>query len=181
MISSCPRCQSRTFTQGKIFGVETDRCADCQGIWMDGGEYERLIESARDAALAPLPGEARGVRPEAFVPVRAACPRCANAILEPKPIHFELIHHFIVADRCPECYGMWLDPAELSMLLRHMQDEDIRAFGLGQHESESLDEVLPKKPTATGKKGNRGGLEHRAFWRALLGLNSAPKEPKIRR
>jgi Zn-finger nucleic acid-binding protein len=37
-------------------GVALDRCPSCEGVWLDAGELERIVEAARRVA------EARGDR-----------------------------------------------------------------------------------------------------------------------
>jgi Zn-finger nucleic acid-binding protein len=34
--------------------IVIDRCPKCQGVWLDGGELERLQTSAQDAALRAM-------------------------------------------------------------------------------------------------------------------------------
>jgi len=44
----CPRCETSSLTELDRDGVTIDRCDRCRGIWLDRGELEKLIASARD-------------------------------------------------------------------------------------------------------------------------------------
>lgn len=44
----CPRCSSELKQQQQGKGVEIDVCPQCQGVWLDRGELERLT-AAEDA------------------------------------------------------------------------------------------------------------------------------------
>ena len=39
----CPRCQTN-LNIGDKQGIEIDYCTSCRGIWLDGGELEKIIE-----------------------------------------------------------------------------------------------------------------------------------------
>ena len=39
----CPRC-SAVLQIGNRNGIEIDYCTTCNGIWLDGGELEKIIE-----------------------------------------------------------------------------------------------------------------------------------------
>lgn len=47
----CPRCQApmATIAYGDT-GVEIDVCPQCEGIWLDQGEFERLVEALEQEA-----------------------------------------------------------------------------------------------------------------------------------
>lgn len=49
---SCPKCGTGMDTQERN-GVTIERCGECQGVFLDRGELERLIE-AESAYLASL-------------------------------------------------------------------------------------------------------------------------------
>ncbi|MEX0692594.1 MAG: zf-TFIIB domain-containing protein [Gemmatimonadales bacterium] len=43
----CPKCGA-DLAHEDLHGIEVDRCLDCQGVWLDHGETERLL-ATRDA------------------------------------------------------------------------------------------------------------------------------------
>lgn len=44
----CPNCEAE-MRQLKREGVELDVCSQCRGVWLDRGELEKLLGSARQA------------------------------------------------------------------------------------------------------------------------------------
>ncbi|HJP61634.1 MAG TPA: zf-TFIIB domain-containing protein [Gemmatimonadaceae bacterium] len=48
----CPRCK-KSFRPERVEGIEIDRCMQCEGIWLDAGEYDAVkqrIELNNDPA-----------------------------------------------------------------------------------------------------------------------------------
>ena len=48
----CPRCQE-DLRQAQRLGVEIDYCPRCRGVWLDGGEMEKLLERSRGDDIFP--------------------------------------------------------------------------------------------------------------------------------
>jgi len=48
----CPCCPGSPLLVAERLGVEIDRCPHCQGVWLDAGELDRLIEVAASPTLA---------------------------------------------------------------------------------------------------------------------------------
>ncbi|MBN1955310.1 MAG: zf-TFIIB domain-containing protein [Anaerolineae bacterium] len=46
---ACPRCHAEmaTIAYGDT-GVEIDYCPQCQGAWLDGGEFEKIVNALRE-------------------------------------------------------------------------------------------------------------------------------------
>lgn len=82
----CPRCKTITLEQ-KLYslgsGVILDRCPECQGIWLDHGELEKIRE-----ALHPRPRHRRVV------------PR--EAISRPAPVDAALLQQIQILHRGPQ-------------------------------------------------------------------------------
>lgn len=52
----CPACQSE-LKMSERSGVEIDYCPSCRGVWLDGGELDKILErSAAPAAPPPAVG-----------------------------------------------------------------------------------------------------------------------------
>jgi uncharacterized protein with PIN domain len=51
----CPRCQG-TLAEITHEGVQIDRCTQCNGIWLDAGELERLTEREEGGFFSRLFG-----------------------------------------------------------------------------------------------------------------------------
>lgn len=47
----CPNCNA-SMTNVNRSGVELDMCPTCRGVWLDRGELEKILSSARDDAGA---------------------------------------------------------------------------------------------------------------------------------
>lgn len=52
---NCPRCQEN-LRQAQRMAVEIDFCPRCRGIWLDGGELEKLIERSQGYDVVPREG-----------------------------------------------------------------------------------------------------------------------------
>jgi len=112
---NCPRCKSplKTIDLGEYSGeyaaVVIDSCPECEGVWYDQGELDARDESVWTNVEA-LNFETRltGGR-------RALCPKCEVPLVPVSPKGARQI----VIDRCPECFGFWLDAGELELLQDH--------------------------------------------------------------
>lgn len=115
----CPKCVGK-LEHKTAESVELDVCFVCEGIWLDAGELEKVIEAdSRDfksIALGKdeLDGkEISGLEAE-LDKKDAICPRCGNGI---KLLHKEYqVKHTVNVDVCPKCSGIWLDGGEIKEL-----------------------------------------------------------------
>ena len=105
----CPRCKTELESidlgefGGEYAAVVIDKCPKCEGVWYDKGELDARDESVWTNVEA-LEFEARlsgGRRP--------LCPRCEVLLTQVSPKGAREL----VVDRCPECFGFWLDAGEL--------------------------------------------------------------------
>lgn len=48
----CPVCKDADLLMTERMGVEIDYCPQCQGIWLDRGELDKLVEKAEQSAGA---------------------------------------------------------------------------------------------------------------------------------
>ncbi|MBU9609920.1 zf-TFIIB domain-containing protein [Burkholderia multivorans] len=49
----CPVCKTPDLLMAERQSIEIDYCPDCRGVWLDRGEFDKLI--ARDSGDAPPP------------------------------------------------------------------------------------------------------------------------------
>lgn len=49
----CPKCGHELLTIS-LHGVEVDRCASCNGLWLDAGELEQVMEREGDSPLKKI-------------------------------------------------------------------------------------------------------------------------------
>jgi Zn-finger nucleic acid-binding protein len=104
----CPVCNAelRQTDLGEYGLVVLDVCPQCQGIWFDKGELDRLDGSVwvnvEEHTFHEVEGDHK----------KATCPRC-NVSLEPLSPHDV---EDLIVDRCPSCEGFWLDKGELARI-----------------------------------------------------------------
>jgi len=105
-----------------IVGVEIDRCPNCGGIWLDGGEIKELIARRSspdgDAQLEAAIDRLSKARPLGGAPpmvagdaVHKACPACSGKLT---------IAHFAQTqiEHCNACQGVFLDRGELARAMK---------------------------------------------------------------
>lgn len=119
--ASCPRCRAGLLEVAfPGTAVLVDRCPDCQGIWLDGGELEALKTCLRDVvSRADESGEEPAVGRRALVLIadaelaaerRGTCPKCEAGL-------WYLRRDGSTIEQCSACGGMWLDAGELTAAL----------------------------------------------------------------
>lgn len=95
------------------FGAVVDRCTTSGGIWLDAGELEQILISAKESSssLKDFIGTLPNVKPTDAV--------VTEGLLSPdtgKPMKSEKVLG-ITVDRCTETGGIWLDARELDRLV----------------------------------------------------------------
>lgn len=102
---TCPKCLKvmESVTQ---MGVELDQCGNCNGVWLDRGEWTQMTRGrGKDAVTFQV------VNTKPIPDFR--CPRC-QAVMEEGHHH---AHDDFAIDQCPSCQGCFLDRGELFRLL----------------------------------------------------------------
>jgi Zn-finger nucleic acid-binding protein len=113
----CPLDGSELSRQTYEADIETDKCPDCGGIWLDHKELER-IQGTREhdyseeiRQLPNLVGQAYAMALAKSKP-EVQCPSCDRSL--------ERREHGgcsqVMIDVCPSCRGIWLDNSEVSAL-----------------------------------------------------------------
>jgi Zn-finger nucleic acid-binding protein len=126
---NCPRC-SLPLSEvdlgelgGEYAAVVIDACPDCGGVWFDKGELDQRDESVWTDVEALEFEVVTGDR------VAALCPRCSVDLLSIAPSDLPRL----VIDRCPECWGFWLDSGELESVQEMAADLDSETMGAMTH------------------------------------------------
>ncbi len=109
----CPR-DGTTLAPVTILGIQLDKCHQCDGLWCDRGELDRLRDAKVEdieEALERKYGDPQYEEGEAEGHMR--CPNCGDARL--------IAHHYsyiqpVKIDRCERCLGVWLDDGELNAI-----------------------------------------------------------------
>ncbi len=110
---NCPACDEPMVVL-ELDEVEIDYCIECEGIWLDSGELEMLLESsaAKDGFLSSF------ARDECGAETARKCPMCGKVMK--KALYTG--NRRIRIDRCPESDGIWLDKGELREILEEAGD-----------------------------------------------------------
>lgn len=103
----CPKCPKQEMQRSVYKSVEVERCPKCQGVWLDKGKLESILEQkvvkldeSGDFTLTENPMNYR----------TAHCPKCDRDMMVldgADDIRF---------DWCEQCEGMFFDCGELTVL-----------------------------------------------------------------
>ena len=94
--------------------VEIDYCTGCDGIWLDAGELELLLEdSGKAEKLIESFKEHTGT-----AEIKRKCPICRKKMQE---IVAGTSQPAVLIDKCPKDHGLWFDKGELQNILDKAQ------------------------------------------------------------
>ena len=105
----CPVCPKEPMLVLELEGVEVDYCVQCQGIWLDAGELELLLDDAREkervlTSFVTVSGHREKKR---------LCPVCLKKM--------EKVYcgedRALMIDRCRNGHGLWFDRGELYQIV----------------------------------------------------------------
>ncbi len=103
----CKDCRTE-MDKDILDGVLIDRCGVCEGIWLDGGELDKIVRSAgQDPAKLALQAREERADERKKVASKSVCPRCSAGPLK------RHVLHGVALDRCGACKGLWFDHGEL--------------------------------------------------------------------
>lgn len=107
----CPECDEEMLIL-ELDGVEIDCCHDCNGIWLDEGELELLVDSTGNESELPFL-KALNDPDAAKEKGKRNCPVCGKKMyLVDIPIE-----PVVEIDRCPVNHGLWFDHGELEQIV----------------------------------------------------------------
>jgi Zn-finger nucleic acid-binding protein len=97
--------------------VEIDECPKCSGIWLDQGELEKIQdiqENDYSEDLKKVPNYVTAAYEQARQQNAAdiTCPNCKVEMFKKEAS----MASQIVIDKCPKCFGVWLNKGELKAL-----------------------------------------------------------------
>lgn len=104
-LGPCPRCGG-AFAPLTVGSVNIDRCAQCQGLWLDERELEKVLTTDHVDLTNTVKYLAMGHTPSERVPGR--CPRCQGSLIPLTDLRAN-----VLTDSCSVCYGVFLDADEL--------------------------------------------------------------------
>lgn len=103
---NCPVCENAMITL-MLSDVEIDFCTDCNGIWLDAGELELLLDNPEqskqllDSFQVDLNYSERPIK----------CPICLKKM---KKIVVGQSTPLLLIDKCAKGDGLWFDKGELN-------------------------------------------------------------------
>jgi Zn-finger nucleic acid-binding protein len=117
----CPR-DGTELSKVHVADIELDKCHQCDGIWYDPKEMERLSK-ARLPGTEDMLEEKYGDPPpkQGEVEGYMRCPRCKDGRLQG---HFYTYTKPVRIDRCDQCFGVWLDKGELDSIVAEKEQLD---------------------------------------------------------
>ena len=117
----CPKCAA-LLSPLPAADVTLDKCHSCDVIWLDYSELKKLRESCAQSIEQDLEEQfGNPAAPMQNLDGYLRCPSCEDSGL--RTIYVSYVKPVRV-DRCPNCYGMWLEKNELDTLLQDKQQLD---------------------------------------------------------
>jgi hypothetical protein len=94
--------------------IEVDYCTICEGIWLDSGELELLLETDEERnRLINLFKEAGEAKEKSY-----DCPICGKQMKK-----FEIGEQGkVIIDKCKKNHGIWFDKGELKKVVEFGSD-----------------------------------------------------------
>jgi len=126
---NCPVCKDSMIVL-ELEQVEIDYCTSCEGIWLDAGEIELLLETEQERArFSNLLIEDSSVKEKSY-----RCPICSKKMEKV----FVGEKRKILIDKCKKNHGLWLDKGELESVIKlSSQNKDSKIINLFKQMFES--------------------------------------------
>ena len=107
----CPVCKNSAMIVLEFDEVEVDFCLDCNGIWLDAGELELLLDDCQKAtellrSFASIENSSEQIR---------KCPICLKKM---QKVLIGQADKPLLIDICPKEHGLWFDKGELQDILQ---------------------------------------------------------------
>ena len=100
----CPKC-AQYMEKISFNGVEIARCIQCNGMWFDMLEHERLKKMQGSEVIDV--GD-KHIGKEYNDVDRINCPQCHTSMIR----MVDKDHHHIWYEACPTCFGVFFDAGE---------------------------------------------------------------------
>lgn len=104
----CPACKE-TLVILELHEIEIDYCTNCNGIWLDSGELELMLEDESEKAKLIQSLEVVTDSKEKIL----KCPLCKDKMEKVKHQQAN-----IISDKCIHNHGIWFDKGELQELIK---------------------------------------------------------------
>lgn len=107
-IMNCPKCKDSMVVL-ELKDVEIDKCFSCNGVWLDEGELEQLLQGSKlgeEIIYSIIPHKKSKEKP-------VKCPVCGKKMTKILAGRSESI----VLDKCENEHGIWFDGGELEKII----------------------------------------------------------------
>lgn len=105
----CPVCKNPMIVL-ELEQIEVDYCTSCEGVWLDTGELELLLETDEERnRLINLFKEAADVKEKSY-----NCPICGKQMRKSEIGE----KGKVVVDKCKKNHGIWFDKGELQKVVK---------------------------------------------------------------
>lgn len=125
MMAVCPKCDVALILL-EFLEIQVDYCPRCEGLWLDAGEVEQLIERTGGVAANPVTSFFHDCERTVSGRPDYLCPRCDRRLREVARVGYG--GEELRVDRCPRGDGIWFDKYELQLLLKSLPP-DVAAQG----------------------------------------------------
>jgi len=110
---NCPVCKEPLVVL-ELEQIEVDYCTSCDGVWLDAGELELLLETDEERnRLINLFQEAAAVKEKS-----SDCPICGKHMLK----FYIGEQEKVLVDKCKKNHGIWFDKGELKKVVEFGSD-----------------------------------------------------------
>mgnify|MGYP001058701488 CR=1 FL=1 len=133
----CPTCKNDMIVV-EYHEIELDYCTDCQGVWLDSGELELLLESMNMESSHLFLTNILASKESKASEKKRKCPICGQKMKqtaigrEPETL----------IDVCQQEDGLWFDGGEFGQLLKHLADKPPQTPGSQEQVIAFLGEVF---------------------------------------
>jgi len=104
----CPVCKTPMIVL-ELEQIEIDYCTGCEGIWLDSGELELILDNLEEQKRLLATFQVDKNNKEK--PRR--CPKCLRKMDK----FFVGEHDKVLVDKCKKGHGMWFDKGELIQII----------------------------------------------------------------
>jgi Zn-finger nucleic acid-binding protein len=134
----CPVCKEPLVVL-ELEQIEVDYCMNCEGIWLDAGELELLLETEEERTrLINMFKEAAPEKEKSY-----NCPICRKQMKK-----FEIGEKGkVVVDKCKKNHGIWFDKGELKKVVE---------FGSENKQNKIINLLTQMFETKISSKNNGG-------------------------
>jgi Zn-finger nucleic acid-binding protein len=137
---NCPACKDSMIVL-ELQQIEVDYCTSCEGIWLDAGELELMLETESERnRIIDLFKKADPGKEKSY-----SCPICGKRMLKFDVGEKEKVK----IDKCKKNHGLWFDKGELQKVVEFGSvDKENKIINL-------LTDMFERKISSQNNGGNK--------------------------